>query len=96
VLNGTSGASFIGTSMGCRSMRTAALRPFTCWPAGPRMRSGIVVALPLTAMSSQYVIGSFEARFFARSKTGPVQIMGLAATRNGASFKCARSAARRG
>jgi hypothetical protein len=24
-----------------------------------------VVALPLTAMSSQFVIGSFEARFFA-------------------------------
>lgn len=39
----------------------------TCWPAGPRMRSGIVVALPLTAVSSQYVIGSFEARFFARA-----------------------------
>jgi hypothetical protein len=31
------------------------------------MRSGIVVALPLTAVSSQYVIGSFEARFFARA-----------------------------
>ena len=30
------------------------------------MRSGVVVALPLTAMSSQYVIGSFEARFFLR------------------------------
>ena len=30
------------------------------------MRSGIVVALPLTAVSSQFVIGSFEARFFAQ------------------------------
>jgi hypothetical protein len=39
----------------------------TCWPAGPRMRSGIVVALPLTAVSSQFVIGSFEARFFAQA-----------------------------
>src|SRR5882757_4159306 len=39
----------------------------TCWPAGPRMRSGIVVALPLTAVSSQFVIGSFEARFFSRA-----------------------------
>jgi hypothetical protein len=38
-----------------------------CWPAGPRMRSGIVVALPLTAVSSQFVIGSFEARFFAQT-----------------------------
>ena len=28
------------------------------------MRSGVTVALPLTAMSSQFVIGSFEARFF--------------------------------
>lgn len=28
------------------------------------MRSGVAVALPLTAMSSQFVIGSFEARFF--------------------------------
>lgn len=40
----------------------------TCWPAGPRMRSGIVVALPLTAVSSQFVIGSFEARFFLRRR----------------------------
>ena len=61
------------------------LPTLTCWPAGPRMRSGIVVALPLTAVSSQYVIGSFEARFFCaqrnqshRAKTG------LAATRSGA------------
>ena len=30
------------------------------------MRSGVAVALPLTAMSSQFVIGSFEARFFAQ------------------------------
>jgi hypothetical protein len=29
-----------------------------------------VVALPLTAVSSQYVIGSFEARFFARTENG--------------------------
>ena len=34
------------------------------------MRSGIVVALPLTAVSSQFVIGSFEARFFARAWVG--------------------------
>jgi hypothetical protein len=31
------------------------------------MRSGVAVALPLTAMSSQFVIGSFEARFFLRT-----------------------------
>ena len=33
------------------------------------MRSGVAVALPLTAMSSQFVIGSFEARFFAQMAT---------------------------
>ena len=33
------------------------------------MLSGVVVALPLTTMSSQFVIGSFEARFFARCFT---------------------------
>ena len=33
------------------------------------MRSGIVVALPLTAVSSQFVIGSFEARFFCARLT---------------------------
>jgi hypothetical protein len=44
------------------------------WPAGPRMRSGVAVDLPLTAMSSQFVIGSFEARFFfAQSQLRVVQ-----------------------
>src|SRR4051812_33906685 len=46
-----------------------------CWPAGPRMRSGIVVALPLTAVSSQFVIGSFEARFFLRGRSFVGQTM---------------------
>jgi hypothetical protein len=32
------------------------------------MRSGIVVDLPLTAVSSQFVIGSFEARFFCAAQ----------------------------
>ena len=35
------------------------------------MLSGIAVALPLTAVSSQFVIGSFEARFFARVILAP-------------------------
>jgi len=58
-----------GTSAGYRSMNGGP-SALTCWPAGPRMRSGIVVALPLTAVSSQYVIGSFEARFFLRATVG--------------------------
>lgn len=29
-------------------------RLFPCWPAGPRMRCGVAVALPLTASSSQF------------------------------------------
>ncbi len=37
------------------------------------MRSGIVVALPLTTVSSQFVIGSFEARFFCAGAFRPRQ-----------------------
>src|SRR4051812_15847681 len=57
------------------------------------MRCGIVVALPLTTVSSQYVIGSFEARFFARTENG---IAGAAAQlRNVADSDCTHAVLRR-
>ena len=38
-----------------------------CWPAGPRMKSGIAVALPLTAVSSQFCDWLIRGPLFLRS-----------------------------
>jgi hypothetical protein len=50
--------------------------PLTAYLAGPRgleCISGVVVALPLTIASSQFVIGSFEARFFCAAADAEIR-----------------------